>query len=89
MSTTLGANDAFDRAIAPVINILSPEQAARIADFYADEVLQARIEELAGKANEGELSAAELAEYEGYAQANQFLAVLQAKARHLVANPTR
>jgi hypothetical protein len=86
MSSTLNANDAFDRAISPVIGLLSPEQAAQIANFHTDELLQARIEELAGKANEGELTNDELAEYEGYAQANRFLAVLQAKARR-VANP--
>jgi hypothetical protein len=65
MSSILGVNDAFDRAIAPVIGILSQEQAAQIANFHADQQLQ-------------------LAEYEGYAQANRFLAVLQAKARRLI-----
>jgi hypothetical protein len=84
MSSILGVNDAFDRAIAPVIGILSQEQAAQIANFHADQQLQARIEELAAKSNEGELSSDELAEYEGYAQANRFLAVLQAKARRLI-----
>lgn len=77
---------AFDRATEPVLRILSAEQARRIVDFHGDEKLQQRIEELAGKANEGELSEAERAEYQGYVQANQFIAILQAKARRLLAS---
>jgi hypothetical protein len=78
------SNDAFDRAVSPVIGLLSREQAAKIADFHADASLQSRIELLAAKANEGDLSAEEQAEYEGYVQANHFLAVLQSKARRLI-----
>lgn len=76
---------AFDRATEPVLRILSREQAARIVDFHGGDELQRRIEVLAGKANEGELTDAERAEYQGYAQANKFIAVLQAKARRLLA----
>ncbi len=77
---------AFDRATVPVFQILSREQAIRIADFHADEELQARIEQLARKANEGELTDEERSEYAGYAQANKFIAVLQAKARRVIAS---
>lgn len=62
---------AFDRAIDPVLRILSHEQVMRIADFHVDEKLQQRIEVLARRANEGELSHEDRAEYEGYAQANR------------------
>ncbi len=58
----------------------------RIVDFHGDEALQNRIEELAEKANEGELTAEKSAEYQGYAQANKFIAVLRAKARQLLAS---
>lgn len=77
---------AFDRATDPVLRILSREQANRIVDFHGDEELQRRIEVLAEKANEGELTDEERAEYQGYAQANKFIAVLQAKARRLLAS---
>ena len=77
---------AFDRATEPVLRILSREQALKIIDFHGDETLQQRIEELARKANEGELTEEERAEYQGYAQANKFIAVLQAKARRLLAS---
>ena len=77
--------EAFDRATNPVLGLLAPEQARQIVDFHADEPLQTRIEELARKSNEGELTEAERSEYEGYVQANRFLAVLQAKAKRLAA----
>ncbi len=85
MSQTIDAA-AFDRATEPVFRILSKAQAMEIIDFHGDETLQQRIEELAGKANEGELTDEERAEYLGYAQANKFIAVLQAKARRLLAS---
>jgi hypothetical protein len=78
--------DAFDRATAPLLRILNRDQAMQIVDFHGDESLQQRIEELAEKANEGELTEAERAEYEGYIQANYFIATLQAKARRLLAS---
>ncbi len=77
---------AFDRATEPVLRILSRDQAAQIIDFHGDKNLQLRIEELAQKANEGELTDEERAEYEGYVEANSFIAVLQAKARRLLAS---
>jgi hypothetical protein len=77
--------EAFDRATGPVLDLLRPDQARRIADFHGDERLQDRIAELARRSTEGELTDEERSEYEGYAQANRFLAVLQAKARRLVA----
>jgi len=76
---------AFHRGADPLLRILTPEQAREIVDYHADEELQMRIEELAEKANEGELSADERAEYEGYVKANRFAAVLQAGVRDLFA----
>lgn len=80
MSHSIDSN-AFDRVTDPVFRLLSRDQVAQIADYHGDELLQERIEELAQKANEGELTDAELAEYEGYAYANKFVAVLKAKAK--------
>ncbi len=62
MSLTIDVT-AFDRATDSVLRILSPEQAAQIIDFHGDEALQLRIEILAEKANEGELTDDERAEY--------------------------
>jgi len=46
---------------------------------------QARVEKLAGKCNEGKLTAAERSEYEAYVQASTLIGILQAKARRVLA----
>jgi hypothetical protein len=74
-------NSAFDRATQPIFGIFSAEQVHQIADYHADQALQERVAQLAAKANEGELSDDERAEYEGYVHANRFVAVLLAQAR--------
>jgi hypothetical protein len=48
-----------------------------------DNSLRARIEELACKCNEWELTDSERAEYEGYIHANNRIAIAQAKAKKL------
>ncbi len=78
-------NSAFERGTDPVFQFLTLEQAMRIVAHRGDSDLQNRIEELAAKANEGLLSENEESEYHGYARANKFLAVLQAKARKIIA----
>ena len=47
---------AFDRGVRPIMKIVLPEKAEAILEFRADPELQARIEELARKSNEGELT---------------------------------
>ena len=76
---------AFDRGTDPLLNILTPEQAEKIAAWTVDDILRDRVEELSAKANEGELADEERSEYEGYILANDFIAVLQTKARRLLA----
>ena len=66
------------------MKIVLPEKAEEIVEFRADPELQARIEELARKSTEGELSDAERAEYAGYARANTFIAILQRQARESI-----
>jgi hypothetical protein len=76
---------AFDRGTDPILQFFTMDQARGIVQYRGDAGLQTRIEELAGKANEGELTPDERAEYEGYVRANKFMAILQAKARKLLA----
>ena len=75
---------AFDRATDPVLRFITPEQARALVAFTGDEPLRRRIEELASRNTEGQLTEAERSEYEGYVRANKFIAVLQAKARKLI-----
>ncbi len=67
-----------------MLRIVLPEKAEAVLRFRAAPELQARIEELAGKSNEGQLTEAERAEYAGYVRANKFIAILQRQARQLM-----
>jgi hypothetical protein len=75
--------DAFDRGVQPLLRIFLHKKTAAAVKFRADPQLRARIEELAGKSTEGQLTKAEKAEYAGYIRANKFVAVLQRQARQL------
>ncbi|MBI3464236.1 MAG: hypothetical protein HY000_14445 [Planctomycetes bacterium] len=76
----------LDRLLDPVSRCLTKEVARQLVELRADPATEARIEELADKCAEGQLSADERAEYETYVQAIDFLAILQAKARTLLDN---
>ena len=79
-------NNSFDRGIDPVLSIVfSIDKARTVVQYQADESLQERIEELASKCSEGELTEDERSEYEGYVRANNFVAILQSKARKVLA----
>jgi hypothetical protein len=81
----MSTSQAFHRGTAPIFSILTPDQTKRLAELQADPQLAERAAELAAKANEGELSAADREEYEAYIEANNLLAVLQAEARYRLA----
>ena len=74
---------AFERGIGPVLRLVLPDNVEAVLKFRATPELQARIEELAGKSTEGQLTETERAEYEGYVRANKFVAILQRQARNL------
>jgi hypothetical protein len=79
---------AFERGVRPVAQIVFPDKAQAILGFSPAAEIQARIEELAGKSTEGQLTDAERAEYEGYVRANKFIAILQRLARQMYAAPS-
>lgn len=65
------------------MEIVLPDKAQAVLSFRGDPQLQARIEELAVKSTEGQLTEPERAEYEGYVRANKFIAILQRQARQI------
>ena len=71
----------LDQYLEPVI---TPDVARRLLADHADPALTARIEELGAKANDGKLTASEQREYEQHISDNDFIAVLQAKARKVL-----
>jgi len=60
---------------------MTEELARYLVGLRADAELQARVDELADKANEGLLTLEERDEYDGYISANEIIALLQAHAR--------
>jgi hypothetical protein len=80
---------AFERGVGPVLQIFLPEKAEAVAHFQADAALQDRIEELATRSTEGQLTEAESEEYAGYVRANKFVAFLQRHARNLIETPPK
>ncbi len=81
MSILPESHEAFHRGTAAIFSLLTDEQTRRLAELQGDSALAEQFTVLAEKANEGELSPAEQAEYEAYIEANNLLATLQAEAR--------
>ncbi len=78
-------SSAFERATDGLLGFFTTEQARALVEYRGEAWLRGRIEELAGKNTEAELTPEERAEYEGYVRANRFVAVLQGKLRKLLA----
>jgi hypothetical protein len=76
----------LERLLDPIGRTLTPEVARRWVALQADPTVQVRLEELADKCTEGQLSTEERAEYETDVRAIEFIGVLQAKARHFLTN---
>jgi len=75
----------LDRLLESVSRCFTPEAAERLVHLRADPQHQARIDELAGKCTEGDLTEEERVEYETYVRTGNLIAILQAKARRLLA----
>jgi hypothetical protein len=73
--------NVLDSFLDPFGALLTPEVAQRVVDFRVDASTQARIDALADKCTEGQLTPAEGEEYDTYITAIDFITVLQAKAR--------
>jgi hypothetical protein len=74
----------LERFIDPLARSLTPDAARVIVGFRADLETQARIDELAGKCTEGQLTPEERLEYEAYVEAIDMVAILQDKAREVL-----
>jgi hypothetical protein len=79
------ANSTLEMLVEPVVRALTPEVARALTELRADSRLQARMDKLAEKANEGKLTPEELEEYETSIRFANYLAILQAKARRRLA----
>ena len=76
----------LDRLLDPVAQCLTLESARHLVALRADPVAQEQIEQLAEASTEGRLSPEQREEYEAYVAAATFIAILQSKARALLAS---
>ena len=82
---TTHPNGALDMLIGPLADCLTPESARRVVAMKADRKLQARVNDLAERCQEGLLTPEEHDEYSSYVKFSTFIAVLKSKARQLLA----
>lgn len=80
------APTVLDRLLEPVGRSMTPELARELVELRAAPDVQARLDELAEKCNEGQLTAEERAEYESFIHAIHLIGLLQAKARAVLQN---
>jgi hypothetical protein len=85
----LKAESVLDEILEPITRCLTADNAQQLVDYRPRRTVLARIDRLARKCNEGELTPEERAEYETYVFAGEFVALLQAKARALLRKPRR
>ena len=74
---------AFQRGITPLLHLLLSGRESLVLDVQPEPQMIARIETLASKSTEGELTEDEREEYEGYIRANKFVAILRRQAMRM------
>jgi hypothetical protein len=67
----------LDRLVEPMVRTFTPEVARSLIQLRADPELQARMDELAEKCNEGRLTPEEREEYETSIRFANYLAIIQ------------
>ena len=77
----IATTTVLDRFLDPFADCLTPEVARRVVELRPDQATQARLEALREKANEGQLSESDRAEYEEIVEGLDILGILKAKAR--------
>ena len=87
MSQSVSSN-VLDELLDPVSRCLTREVARSIAELRAPPHVQQKMDDLAEKSTEGTLTPTEMAEYEIRVRTLNFIGVLQAKARAVIAADT-
>jgi hypothetical protein len=80
----MSATSGLDGLLEPLTRCLDAESARRLVDFQIEAPVQARIDALAERANEGILIDSERSEYEAMINAADFISILKLKARLLL-----
>ena len=74
----------MDEMLEPLAEALTPDAARLLAALKAPPSIQARVDELAAKCNEGELTERERADYEKYVRIGNLFALIKAKANRVI-----
>ena len=82
---TVKSAPVLDQLVAPLGECLTPESARRLLALKPDPELQRRVDDMATRHTEGQLSPEEEAEYGCYVSYATFIAILKSKARQLLA----
>ena len=82
---TAPTTEILNSILDPVTECLTPEVAQKILAVRLDPRVQAQLDELAEKANEGLLTEAEREQYGLYIEALDLVAIVKAKARAALA----
>jgi hypothetical protein len=77
----MGTGAGLDDLLEPLSLCLDAESARRLIAFRIGRPVQARIDTLGQRANEGSLDPSERSEYEALINAADFIAILKLKAR--------
>jgi hypothetical protein len=77
-------SSTLDRLVDPVVRTFTPEVARALIRLRADPELQARMDVLAEKCNEGRMTPQEREEYDTSVRFANYLAIIQARARRLL-----
>ncbi len=76
--------DILSQLLEPVGQMMPVDFAQKLAALCASPEVQARIDELAARSSEGELTDKERADYEAYVDAIDVISILQAQARSVL-----
>ena len=83
---TVAPNAPLDALVSALSECLTPESARRLLRLKVDDKLQSRVDHLADRCTAGALTPEECAEYGSYVKFATFVAILQSKARQLLAD---
>jgi hypothetical protein len=81
---TVDRSAVLDEMLEPLSRSLGVETARALVSLHPTPRTEARVQELAEKCNEGQLTPEEREEYEAYVEASTLIGILQAKARRVL-----
>ena len=80
----MSASTLLERMVDPIGKALTPDAARAILAVHADDETQERIDKLADRCTDGNLTAEERAEYQEFVSLFNLLALLQVRARSVL-----